>query len=60
MRIWNGLRLNDIVIYNNKKYIIKKLYDNENKRVCDLATLEEPDKILFFEISVFECIKCED
>lgn len=60
MRIWNGLRLNDIVIYNNKKYIIKKLYDNENKRVCDLATLEEPDKILLFGISVYECIKCED
>lgn len=59
MRIWNGLRLNDIVIYNNEKYLIKKLYDNENKRVCDLATLEEPDKILLFEISVYECIKCE-
>lgn len=60
MRIWNGLRLNDIVIYNNEKYIIKKLYDNENKRVCDLATLQEPDKTLLFGISVYECIKCED
>lgn len=60
MRIWNGLRLNDIVIYNNKKYIIKKIYDNENKRVCDLATLEELDKITLHGISVYECIKCEE
>lgn len=60
MRIWNGLRINDIIIYNNKKYIIKKLYDEENKRVCDLATLDEPDKITLQAISVYECIKCEE
>lgn len=60
MRIWNGLRLNNIIIYNNKKYIIKKLYDEDNKRVCDLATLDEPDKITLQGISVYECIKCEE
>ena len=59
MRIWNGLRLNDRIIYNNKKYIVKKLYDEDNKRLCDLATLEEPDKNAMQGILVYECIKCE-
>ena len=33
MRIWNGLRIGDIVLYKGFKYYIIKLYEIENKRV---------------------------
>ena len=57
MRIWNGLRINDIVKYNCNKYIITKLYIYENKRVCDLSSLNDYEKNILKEIEVCKCEK---
>ena len=46
MRIWNGLRIGDIVLYKGFKYYIIKLYEIENKRVCDLKKYDTGEKIL--------------
>ena len=58
MRIWNGLRIGDIVLYKGFKYYIIELYEIENKRVCDLKGYETGENILI-RIDIYECVKCE-
>lgn len=58
MRIWNGLRIGDIVLYKGFKYYIIKLYEIENKRVCDLKKYDNGEKILI-QINIYECTKEE-
>ena len=58
MRIWNGLRIGDIVLYKGFKYYIIKLYEIENKRVCDLKKYDTSEKILI-QINIYECTKEE-
>ena len=58
MRIWNGLRIGDIVLYKEIKYCIIKLYEIKNKRVCDLKDYETGEKILI-GIDIYECTKEE-
>lgn len=58
MRIWNGLRIGDIVLYKGFKYYIIKLYEIENKRVCDLKNYDTGEKILT-QINIYECMKEE-
>lgn len=56
MRIWNGLKVTDIVMYNNKKYRVKNLYIENDKRICDLTTFED-EEIIIKGVSVSECEK---
>lgn len=56
MRIWNGLRIGDIVTYNGNRYCIIKLYEIENKKVCDLQDYKTGETVLK-EIIISECIK---
>lgn len=58
MRIWNGLRIGDIVLYKGFKYYIITLYEIDNKRVCDLKEYETGENILI-GIDIYECMKCE-
>lgn len=58
MRIWNGLRIGDIVLYKGFKYYIIKLYEIENKRVCDLKDYETGENILI-GIDIYGCMKDE-
>lgn len=29
MRIWEKIKVNDVVIYNNKKYVVEKIYKED-------------------------------
>ena len=54
MRLWNGLKLNDIIKYHEMVYRVIKLYELDNKRVCDLQSLS--DNKVINAISVYECM----
>ena len=55
MRYWNGLTIHDKVEYHKKVYIIKKLYENDGERLCDLLSINNDDEII--GVSVYECNK---
>ena len=55
MRIWNGLRLDDIIEYKGKRYIITKLYEEKNTRVCDLTSYDKNNQEILKGVSVYEC-----
>lgn len=57
MRHWNGLKINDKVLYHKKEYILLKLYENSEKKVCDLRPIA-PGKDLK-EISIYDCIRLD-
>jgi len=57
MRIWNGLNVNDNVIYKNKEYRVERLYESDNEKLCDLIYYEENNEKIVTGISVKECEK---
>jgi len=57
MRIWNGLNVNDNVIYKNKEYRVARLYESDNEKLCDLIYYEENNEKIVTGISVKECEK---
>ena len=57
MRIWNGLNVNDNVIYKNKEYRVARLYESDNEKLCDLIYYEENNEKILTGISVKECEK---
>jgi len=57
MRIWNGLNINDKVIYKGNIYIVSKLYEENEKRLCNLLSTEKNNDLK--GIIVYECIKCK-
>lgn len=57
MRIWNGLNVNDSVIYKNKEYRVTRLYELDNEKLCDLIYLEENQEKTLTRILVKECEK---
>lgn len=57
MRIWNGLSINDKVIYKEKVYIVSKLYEQKGKRLCNLRSIEKNNELE--GILIYECNKCK-
>ena len=57
MRIWNGLSINDKVIYKEKIYIVSKLYEQSGKKLCNLRSIKEDNELE--GIVVYECNKCK-
>lgn len=57
MRIWNGLRVNDIVVYKGNKYIISELYEEDNTRLCNLTSYDKEKERLLKGVLVYECIR---
>lgn len=57
MRIWNGLRVNDIVVYKENKYIITELYEENNTRLCNLTSYDKENERLLKGVLVYECIR---
>lgn len=58
MRHWNGLKINDKVLYHKGEYILLKLYENNGKKVCDLHPIAPNGKDLK-EISIYDCIRLD-
>ena len=58
MRKWNGLIINDRVMYNNTEYLLIKLYVENDKKFCDLMSLH--DKKELKGISIYECNRVKD
>lgn len=57
MRIWNGLNVNDNVIYKDKEYRVARLYESDNEKLCDLIYYEENNEKILTGILVKECEK---
>lgn len=55
MRIWNGLRVKDIVIYKDKRYIVEELYEINNVKCCNLISCDGEEKVK--EVDILECKK---
>lgn len=58
MRKWNGLNENDRVMYNNIEYLLIKLYIENDKKLCDLMSLDNKKELK--GISIYECIRLKD
>lgn len=58
MRKWNGLIVNDRVMYNNTEYVLIKLYIEDDKKLCDLISLDNKKKLK--GISIYNCIRLKD
>jgi len=58
LRKWNGLNENDRVMYNNIEYLLIRLYIENDKKLCDLMSLD--DKKEMKGISIYECIRLKD
>ncbi len=57
MRIFNGLKIGDIVVYekDQKKYRIMELIQNEEKRMCKIMSISNSEVI--YEVPVELCKK---
>ncbi|MGN1298615.1 MAG: hypothetical protein ACI4UE_01355 [Candidatus Scatovivens sp.] len=55
MRIWNGLVANNVVEYNNKRYLVTRLYKKGEEKLADLHSPSEDIE----GVSIFECKKLE-
>lgn len=56
MRMWNGLRIHDIVYFNNEKnkeYTVLELYEKNSKHMCRIQSIE--DRRIIIETSVASC-----
>ena len=58
MRKWNGLNENNRVMYNNIEYLLIKLYIENDKKLCDLMSLDNKKELK--GISIYECIRVKD
>lgn len=60
MRVFNGLRIGSIVIYekNQQKYRVMELLENEGKRTCKIMSMTNADIIL--EVPVELCERIEN
>lgn len=56
MRQWNGLRINDKVLYHELEYLLLKLYEYNGKKFCDLQPLTKERETLK-GISIYDCIR---
>lgn len=59
MRVFNGLRIGSIVIYekNQQKYRVMELLENEGKKTCKIMSVNNTDIIL--EVPVELCERIE-
>ncbi len=57
MRIFNGLKIGDIVVYekDQKKYRIMELIQSEEKRMCKIMSISNSEVI--YEVPVELCKK---
>lgn len=46
MRIWEKIKVNDVVIHNNEKYIVEKIYKEENTTYGILKKLSTGDSCI--------------
>lgn len=56
MRVWNGLKINDIVEYHELEYRVIELYENFDKRLCDLICISGNREVLK-GISIYDCVR---
>lgn len=55
MRIRNGLKINDYVMYHEKVYLVTKLYEEKDGKFCDLIS-KDTNEVLT-KIPIFHCIR---
>lgn len=46
MRIWEKIKVNDVVIHNGKKYVVEKIYKEENTTYGILRNLITGDSCI--------------
>lgn len=59
MRIWNGLAINDRVIYQGNTCVVTKLYEENDQRLCDLMVIGNESREIT-RVLVSECTRCEE
>ena len=57
MRIYNGFRIGDIVIYKEQKYRVIALLESSEERRCKIMSVQN-EKIVY-EVAVQDCEKVE-
>ncbi|MCI8999649.1 MAG: hypothetical protein HFJ26_01630 [Clostridia bacterium] len=57
MRIFNGFRIGDIVIYKEQKYRVIALLESSEERRCKIMSVQN-EKIVY-EVAVQDCEKVE-
>lgn len=57
MRIWENIKVNDVVLHNNKKYKVLEIFKDENTIYATLKSVEDGGEC---RAALYGCTKCKN